>query len=156
MTHVRELMVTSLVTVGPHDTVADVARRMVENRVGAVMVVEEGRLLGIVSERDLVARVIAEGRDPRTATASTVATSEVVTVDADAPVRSVLETFRNRRFRHLPVVEDGRPVGILSTRDFLAFLVEGLEQFIHEERYREQLAAGADPYDHLGGGYDDV
>lgn len=154
MTHVRDLMITSLVTVAPDEPARDVAGRMAQNDIGAVIVVKDGRLAGIVSERDLVARLLAEGRDPSTTTAADIATTEVVTVDVDAPIRSVLDTLRGGQFRHVPVVERGAPVGILSTRDFLDYLVRGLEQLINSEHYREQLAAGIDPYDHFGGGYD--
>lgn len=52
-----------------------------------------------------------------------------------------------------PVTENGKAVGILSTRDFLAFLVEGLERYIDERKYSQEIAEGADPYDHLGGAY---
>jgi CBS domain-containing protein len=77
----------------------------------------------------------------------------VVTIDIDAPFKAVLQVFRERRFRHLPVVEAGKPVGILSTRDFLAYLVEGLERYIDEVKYKHNLAEGIDPYDHIGGSY---
>jgi CBS domain-containing protein len=68
-------------------------------------------------------------------------------------VRSVVETFRGCRFRHLPVVRSGRAVGILSTRDFLAFVVDGLEGYVEKARYNQELASGTDPYDHIGGSY---
>jgi CBS domain-containing protein len=127
---------------------------MVENRVGAVLVVDGGRLQGILSERDLVTRAIAANQDLDGTHAGDIATTQVVTVEVGAPFRTVLQTFRSSRFRHLPVVEAGKPVGILSTRDFLAFLVDGLEDLIDDAKYHELLASGIDPYDHLGGSYD--
>ena len=153
MAAIRELMVTHLIAVDPDTTAQQAAQRMADNRVGAVIVVAGERLQGILSERDLVTRVLAPGKSPDTTRSADAATTNVVTVDASAPLRSVLETFRSSRFRHLPVLDGGEPVGILSTRDFLAFLVGGLEQLIDDARYREQLASGLDPYDHLGGSY---
>ncbi|MFQ5381285.1 MAG: cyclic nucleotide-binding/CBS domain-containing protein [Dehalococcoidia bacterium] len=153
MAEIRDLMVTHLIEVDPSTSARDAGQRMAENRVGAVLVVEGEGLKGIVSERDLVTRVLSAGKDPATTTAAEVATTDIVTVGADEPLRSVLETFRRSQFRHLPVLEDGRPVGILSTRDFLSFLVEGFETLIDDVRYHEKIAAGLDPYDHLGGSY---
>jgi signal-transduction protein with cAMP-binding, CBS, and nucleotidyltransferase domain len=113
----------------------------------------DGQVRGLLSERDVAERVVAGSRDPQRTLAAEVASRDVVTIDVEAPLRSVLETFRAKRFRHLPVTRAGRVVGILSTRDFLAFLVEGLERHIERTRYDQSLAAGADPYDHFGGGY---
>lgn len=150
---IESLMTTEMITVGPADSVAEAARRMATNRVGAVLVMEGAALRGLLSERDVAARVVAVGRDPQHTPAGEVATRDVVTVVADAPLRQVLETFRAQRVRHLPVLRGGHPVGILSTRDFLAFLVEGLERHVERMRYDQSLAEGSDPYDHFGGGY---
>lgn len=152
-TAIESLMVTDMITIGAGDTVAEAARRMAANRVGAVVLVEDGQVRGLLSERDIVSRVVAAGRDPQHTMVGEVATRDVVTIDADAPLRRVLETFRARRFRHLPVMRGGSAGGILSTRDFLAHLVEGLERHIERARYDQTLAGGADPYDHFGGSY---
>jgi len=153
MSAIESLMTTEMISVGPGDSVAEAVRHMGANRVGAVLVLDDGQLLGLLSERDVAARVVAGGRDPQHTSAVEVATKNVVTIDVEASLRSVMETFRARRFRHLPVTRAGRVVGILSTRDFLAFVVEGLERHIERTRYDQSLAEGADPYDHFGGGY---
>ena len=153
MTTIETLMVTETISAKPDESVRAVAERMASNRVGAVLVQDGEQLQGIFSERDLLTRVIAAHRDLDATRVGEVATADVVTIDADQPVRSVVETFRARRFRHLPVVRGGRPVGILSTRDFLAVVVEGLEGFVEKSRYDQTLAAGGDPYDHIGGSY---
>ncbi len=153
MARIDSLMVTEMVTADPAETVATVVRRMRDNGIGAVLLLEGDRLAGLFSERDLVNRVVAEGRDAERTRVGDVATREVIAVDAEAPLREVLQLFREKRFRHLPVVRGGKPVGILSIRDFLDYLVEGLERYIDDLRYRHDLAEGIDPYDHIGGSY---
>ena len=153
MAKISPLMVTEMVTANPDETVAEVAKRMSARQVGAVLVLENGTLRGLFSERDLLTRVVAEGRDPVATRVGFVATREVVTVDVNAPLKTVLGVFQEKRFRHLPVVDGGKPVGILSTRDLLAYLVEGCERCIDESKYKRDLAEGLDTYDHLGGSY---
>lgn len=153
MANIETMMVTHMVTATPFETVAQVAERMSSNRVGAVLVVEANSLWGLFSERDLLTRVVRENRDPRTTDVGDVATRNPVTIDINAPVKQVLELFRQKKFRHLPVLRDGQPVGILSTRDFLEYLVDGLERYIDELKYKHDLAEGVDPYDHIGGAY---
>ena len=153
MSTIETLMATNMISATPDENVLMVADRMARNRVGAVVVLDGERLAGIFSERDLLNRVIGAQRDLRATRVGDVATLDVVTIDAEQPVRSVVDTFRARRFRHLPVVRDGRLVGILSTRDFLAFVVEGLERYVEKARYDQELAAGTDPYDDIGGSY---
>ncbi len=153
MNTIETLMVTEMISAAPDESILEVADRMARNRIGAVLVLDGARLAGIFSERDLLTRVIGERRDLSATRVGEVATGDVVTIDAEQPVRSVVEIFRARRFRHLPVVRAGRAVGILSTRDFLAFVVEGLEGYVEKARYDQELAAGTDPYDHIGGSY---
>ncbi len=153
MASIEDLMVTRMITATPYETVAEVARRMATNKVGAVLLIEKGELWGLFSERDLLTRVVRKNRDPRTTDVGEVATREVVTVDVSAPPKAVLQIFRQKKFRHLPITRNGKPVGILSTRDFLDFLIHGLERYVDQMRYKNDLASGVDPYDHLGGSY---
>jgi len=153
MADIRSLMHRDMITATADENVAVVARRMHDNGVGAVLVVEGDRLAGIFSERDLLDRVIAAHRHPAGTQMSDVATREVKTVDVEQPVKDVLAVFRQGRFRHLPVVEDGRPVGIVSVRDLLEFLVGGFERYIDDLKYQNAIAQDVDPYDHLGGSY---
>ncbi len=154
MARTNEWMVTNMVTASPFETVAEVVRRMSSNKVGAVLVVKDGDLWGLFSERDLLTRVVGQQRDPKTTDVGDVATRDVVTIDADVPLRTVLQVFKENKFRHLPVLRGGKPVGILSTRDFLDFLVQSCERCIDDTTYNRRLAEGIDPYDHPGGSYD--
>jgi CBS domain-containing protein len=153
MAIIRSLMKTEMITVKPDDSVADAARLMAQNQVGAVLVVEGGAMKGIVSERDVVTRVVAEGKDPSATKVSEISTVAVVDVDVDTQVRKCAELQSAMGVRHLPVTENGVPVGILSSRDFLAYVVEGLEQVIDKIGYEDALGKGEDPYDHMGGSY---
>jgi len=166
MALIERLMKTELVTAESGESVRDVAARMNHNGVGAVLVVDSEverekdgekdalRLRGLFSERDLLQRVVVPGLDPGETAVGTVMTADPVAVGPETHVRDCAELIRERGFRHLPVVEDGRPVGILSARDFQTHVVAGLESFIDDDRYREALADGRDPYDHIGGSYE--
>ncbi|HQP39766.1 MAG TPA: CBS domain-containing protein [Polyangiaceae bacterium] len=153
MASIRSLMTAQIVTAHPLETVADVVRRMSSRNIGSVLILDDGRLTGIFSERDLLMRVVGWGRDPERTRIGDVATPSPVAVEVNAPLRDVLQLFRSKKFRHLPVLDDGRPIGVVSTRDLLDALVDGFERFVDEMRFKREMAEGADPYDHLGGSY---
>lgn len=153
MAVIKTLMKTELVTATGDESVSHAALSMARNDVGAVLVLDGETLAGVLSERDVLARVIAEGRDPTTTKVSEVATSEVVSVDVGVSVRECATLLQSKGIRHLPILEGGRPVGILSSRDFFAYVVEGLERLVQRGRYKEALGEGDDPYDHIGGSY---
>ena len=153
MSLVDELMKTKLITVQPGESVVQVSVQMDRNGVGAVLVMDGSQLKGLFSERDLLRRVLAAGLDPDKTAVGTVMTADPVTASPGASVRECAELLRTHGFRHLPIVRDGEPVGILSSRDFHEHLVQGLESFIREDRYKKALEAGDDPYDHVGGSY---
>ena len=153
MISVEALMKRDLVSVDPKASVADAARSMREARVGAVLLLEQGRLTGIFTERDLATRVVAAGRSPDATPVGEVATRPVVTVASGTSLRQCAETLRGKGVRHLPVLSDGKPVGMLSARDFFEAVSGGLEALIERARYDEKLRDNIDPYDHIGGSY---
>src|SRR5512145_2657693 len=105
-----------LVVAAPHTTVVEAARLMKNGKVGAVLVVEEGRLVGIFTERDALFRVIAPGLDPAKTELRGVMTRDPTTVAPDETFGYALLLMHERGFRHTPVVENGRPVGVISAR----------------------------------------
>jgi CBS domain-containing protein len=109
----------SLTVLGSEDNVRAAARRMVERNIGAAAVVDEGKLSGIFSERDLMVRVVAQGLDPETTAVGDVMTRELVVIEPRADIDTALERMQSIGSRHLPVVEDGKLVGMLSIRDLL-------------------------------------
>ncbi len=115
------------VTTSSDITVAAAARLMKQNRIGALLVVDGGRLAGIFTERDALFRVVAEGRDPSVTRISEVMTRNPRTIEPDRPFGHALHLMYEGGFRHVPVVEDTRPIGMVSTRDALG---PDLQQFI--------------------------
>jgi CBS domain-containing protein len=107
-------------TVTRETTVTEAAQRMKERNKGAVMVVDGSRLVGIFTERDALFRVIAVRSDPGTVTVGTVMTRDPQTIHPDQPFVEALRMMHVGKYRHLPVVEHGRPLGMVSSRDALA------------------------------------
>jgi CBS domain-containing protein len=100
-------------------TVHDAARQMKRQNIGSLLVVDGTRLIGIFTERDALFRVIAGGRDPATTTLGDVMTPQPQTIHPDEPFLRALRIMHEGRFRHLPVVEFDRPLGLVSVRDAL-------------------------------------
>ena len=117
-------------------TVSEAARLMREHRVGAIMVVQEGALAGIFTERDALIRVLAEERDVQTTRLADVMTRDPKTIHPDRSFAEALQMMYGGSFRHVPVVEDGRPVGMVSARDALG---PELETFVYEMLRQEQI-----------------
>ena len=121
-------------TAPPDTTVSSAARLMASKNVGAVLVVEREELVGIFSERDVVFRVIAKGLDPKTTALAEVMTAEPKTLEPGKSYGHALLLMQENGFRHVPVVENGRPIGIVSSRNAMD---PDLEEFVFEERRRE-------------------
>ncbi len=122
---VRDLPPGRLLSVDPQTSVAEVARQMNADDSDSVAVMSEGRLVGIITERDLV-RAIADGIDARQVRADVVMTADPATVDADEEVALVAVKMMRLGVRHLPVVNKaGKPVGLVSARNLVAMLERG-------------------------------
>ena len=118
-------------------TVTAAARLMKKKSVGAVMVVKDnGRLAGIFTERDALFRVLAEGRDPKTTRLSDVMTAQPQTITPEKPFGHALLMMYESGFRHVPVVENGKPVGMVSARDALG---PELQEFESELQRRTRI-----------------
>jgi CBS domain-containing protein len=100
-------------------TITEAARLMNQHKASAAMVVEGAGLVGIFTERDALFRVLAEGRDPQTTQLADVMTRDPQTIDSDQSFRYALILMYERGFRHLPVVEDGKPIGLVCATDAL-------------------------------------
>ncbi len=100
-------------------TVLETVQAMVERNIGAVPVMHNGKLMGIFSERDLMKRVVAESRDPRSTCLAEVMTEDPLTVSTNEDLESCMTLMRRHGFRHVPVCKDGHLVGMVSLRDIL-------------------------------------
>ena len=134
---VKDLMEPrKFLTAVPETTVRQAANLMAGANAGAVMVVANERLVGIFTERDVVFRVIAQGRDAEVTRLTEVMTPAPKTIEPDRSFGHALLLMQENGFRHVPVIENGRPIGIVSSRNAMD---PDLEEFVWEERRREHL-----------------
>src|SRR5438045_8987162 len=117
---VRELMTEEVATVTLATTLNEIASKMKEEDTGAIPVLDEDKLAGIVTDRDIVIRCIAEGKDPNELTAEDILSRELETIEPDADVQEAARIMARRQVRRLPVVEDGELVGVISLGDISA------------------------------------
>lgn len=115
---VRKAMHEGVVWVSPDTPISDIAARMKDNDIGAVPVGENDRLIGMVTDRDIVCRGLANGRDAQTLTARDVMTSGIIYCEEDEDIEDALELMEKKKIRRLPVInDDKRMVGMLSLGD---------------------------------------
>ena len=115
--YLREIMTQKPVTVQATDTVVAAARSMRDGNIGDVVVVDNDQIQGILTDRDIVVRALAEGRDPARTTVGEICSRELTTLSPNDAIGDAEKTMRARAIRRLPVVEGGRPVGIESLGD---------------------------------------
>jgi CBS domain-containing protein len=124
-------------------TVKEAASLMSTHRVGSLLVVEDGALRGIFTERDVMLRVVAQGRNPDTTRVGDVMTTSLITVSPETPIEELERIMRENRIRHLPVLESGKLVAMVSIGDVLVFhaesrkhMVEQLTDYVTGSSYR--------------------
>ncbi|WP_210635207.1 CBS domain-containing protein [Streptomyces sp. GESEQ-13] len=115
--YVRDLMTAAPMSVGPCTSVAQAARLMRDHDLGAVLVTDDGRLRGLVTDRDLVVRSVADGVDPEETTVVRACSEELVTVGPDDELDLAVRLMREHAVRRVPVVDGEHPVGVLSLGD---------------------------------------
>jgi CBS domain-containing protein len=121
-------MTAAAVTDAPADTISEAAAKMWQQQTGSLLVMESEKLIGILTERDLL-RCTAEGIDAKSTSIAEVMTAEPVTISSDTALKDAAEIMFQKWFRHLPVVSpDGSVVGVISLRDLLTVVAEGLDE----------------------------
>jgi CBS domain-containing protein len=117
MEQVRNVMTQNPTSCNPSASVVDAAKVMASEDVGSVPVVKDGRLAGVVTDRDIVVRVLAEGRDPNSTTVGEIASSDLETVSPDDDLNTALRKMASSKVRRLPVVDGDELVGIVAQAD---------------------------------------
>jgi CBS domain-containing protein len=110
--------------VPPTVSVADAVAEMNRHRVGSVLVIDNGNVVGIFTERDVLRRVVGAGLDPKRSVVADVMTSGVITISPEATIEQTMVLFTEKRCRHLPVVENGRLVGTISIGDVTRWMAD--------------------------------
>ncbi len=123
-------------SVSPEATVFDAISMMAEKNVGALLVVENGELVGIISERDYTRKVMLRGKRSRETPVREIMSSQLATVDPKQPVDDCLRSMTEKRVRHLPVVKEGEICGVISIGDLVKHIISVQGAAIeHLERY---------------------
>jgi CBS domain-containing protein len=117
MDQVKDVMTQNPTSCNPSATVVDAAKVMASEDVGSVPLVKDGRLAGVVTDRDIVVRVLAEGRDPNSTTVGEIASSDLETVSPDDDLNTALRKMASSKVRRLPVVDGDELVGIVAQAD---------------------------------------
>jgi CBS domain-containing protein len=136
--HLLERKGRAIFRIGPEEPVLEAIRSMAEHRVGALLVMREQELVGIVSERDYARKVILMGRSSGETPVSQIMTTPVTTIGPDASVDECMRLMTERRIRHLPVIDRGGVAGVVSIGDLVKAVIEDqqhaieqLESYIH-------------------------
>jgi CBS domain-containing protein len=124
--------------VAPDAPVVEAIRLMADKSIGAVLVLRGDALSGILSERDYARKVVLQGRSSADTPASAIMTAQVVTIGPDTPVPACMQLMTERRIRHLPVVEDGRVVGVISIGDLVKAVIA--DQQVELEQLQRYIA----------------
>ncbi len=119
-------------TVTPLEKVSVAVRKMAQSEIGALPVIEHGKLVGIFSERDVLMRIVDRGLDPDATPVADVMTPSPKSVTSSQDVREAMRVMSKGRFRHLPVVDGDVLVGLISIRDAMAWVIRDQEQVIDE------------------------
>lgn len=131
---IREVMTTNPRTVDPTTTIVDAARLMRDEDVGPIPIVDNNQCAGILTDRDIVLRVVAEGRDPATTTVGDVASRDLITIDPEQTLDEAARLMAQHQVRRLPVCEeDGNLVGIIAQADLALTAAEKTTGEVVEE-----------------------
>ncbi|MDO9557512.1 MAG: CBS domain-containing protein [Coriobacteriia bacterium] len=133
---VKDIMTVRVVSVPRNATVTEAARKMRDEQVGSVLVVENDQLVGILTDRQITHSVIADGQDPRVVVVGDVMHEEFVPLEPDMDIMQAMRLQRELAMRRLPVVENGKPVGIVSVSDISAFVREAVDTILMEGTVR--------------------
>lgn len=116
---IEKLMSTKIYSIGSEKNVRSAAEEMARNQIGSLLVTQEGNYTGIITEVDIIRKVVAKGIDPAATTIRTVMTSPLITIEADRSVLDANDLMEQKKIRHIGVTRNGKIIGMVSIRDFL-------------------------------------
>ena len=133
----RQKQITAVHAIGPNDTVYDAIRKMAEHQIGALLVMEGDNVVGIVTERDYARKIALAGRSSKETPVSVVMTAQVLCVGPQQTTEECMAIMTENRVRHLPVLDNGKLIGLVSIGDLVKdiiseqqFIIEQLEHYI--------------------------
>jgi CBS domain-containing protein len=141
MRSVRQLLeakAPEVFAIGPDAPVIEAIRLMAEKSIGALLVMQAGKLVGIVSERDYARKIVLQGRSSREAPVSDIMTAQVITVGLDDTVEHCMQVVTDRRIRHLPVMDAGHVLGVVSIGDLVRAMIQ--DQQLELEQLQRYIA----------------
>lgn len=125
-----------IISVAPEDSVLDAIKLMAVKGIGALIVMKDDKLVGILSERDYARKVIIKGRSSKSTQVAEIMTSDVLTTSSSQTVNDCMNTMTERKIRHLPVVEDNEVIGMISIGDLVEAIISDQQEEIHQlEQY---------------------
>lgn len=119
-------------SVTPEETVFNALQLLAQHEVGALMVMQDGKLVGVVSERDYTRKVALQGKNSKETTVASIMTSQVQTVSPSTGTRACMALMREKKFRHLPVVDGDKVLGMISIRDIMDDIIDDNERTISD------------------------
>ncbi|MCC6347347.1 MAG: CBS domain-containing protein [Nitrospirales bacterium] len=127
----RQIMQKNVITVPFKSSVQEAASKMKEHNVGSVLVLEDGaRLKGMLTDRDIAMEVVAPNKDPRSTCVCDVMSQDIITAEADVDIDSAMRIMNRAKVKRLPLMENGKLVGIISLADLAAAMKEQIDQFM--------------------------
>ena len=127
-------------SVPPTLTIYDAVAEMNRHRIGSIVIIENDRLVGIFTERDVLRRVVGDGMDPKSSRVSDVMTTDLITISPETTVDETMNIFTDKRCRHLPVISDNRLVGLISIGDISRWVAESHQA--EAEHLKNYIAGG--------------
>jgi len=137
---VQNVMVRNVITIERHTTVRDAVRIMNQHGIGCIVVTEDGRAIGIVTERDLLTRVLAESKNPEKTGIKEIMSTPLIVGKPDMEIDEIAKVMLDRKIKKLPIVEDGKLLGIVTFTDLLSFqptLIKVVKQLTHPHSWNK-------------------
>lgn len=130
--HLLDSKGRNIVSIAPGASVFDAIKLMADKVVGSILVMDDGELLGIVTERDYARKVILKGRSSENTRVSDIMTGDVFTTSGAATVKACMELMTEKRIRHLPVVDDNEVIGMISIGDLVSAIISDQQEEIEQ------------------------